>query len=278
MNDKLPTYAKQPITIRPQIPEVVVLIDEYKAAEISAALEAAKAITRVGPDNFDEANRATKAIAGLASGLEKSRKEIKAPFLAAGRAIDDAAREHAETLEAAKRRLADLVGAHLEEEERKRREEARRQREALEAAARQAAEAERLAREEEARRQREIDAAKRREEEAARKAAAEVDATKRAELEAQARIEAAAAAELESQAREEQDAMDDLLEEVAVVELPEVRERKSPPSPSATWRRLSSSTWRRYRRRSTGSRSSNSRWPTRRNSYPRASTSPDSGW
>jgi hypothetical protein len=226
MNDKLPTYAKQPTTIRPRIPEVVVLIDEDKAAEISAALEVTKSITRVGSDNFEEANRATKAIARLASGLEKSRKEIKAPFLEAGRAIDDAAREHAATLDAAKRRLADLVGAHLEEEERKRREEERRQREAIEAAARQAAEAERLAREEEERRQREIEAAKRREEEAARKAAAEADAAKRAELEAQARREAEAAAELEAKAREDQDAMEDILEEAAVVELPEVREKK----------------------------------------------------
>lgn len=216
----------EPTQIQHDAPAVIVLIDEAKSAEIAEALEDAASITSVSAENFESADAITRRIARLASDLEKSRKKVKEPFLNAGRAIDEAAREHAGRLKSAKESLAVLVGAHLEEEDRKRNEEERRQREALERAARQAEEAERLAREEEAKRQREVEAARQREEEAKRRAAAEEDAAKRAKLEEEAARQADAAARLEEQAREDEAAAEDLVDEAAVVELPAVREVK----------------------------------------------------
>lgn len=75
------------------------------------ALEMSGLIGRVSSDEDEkQAYEAQKALANLTRFCEKSRKEVKEPVLALGKAIDNAAKVFAEDLDGELRRISKLIG------------------------------------------------------------------------------------------------------------------------------------------------------------------------
>jgi len=92
---------------------------KIKSTLIHAAIEVAQIVTAEQRDN---ALVAAGNIKAHISAVEKTRKEIKEPFLQMGRAIDAAAKEHSEDLESYLKRLNNLIGSF--EDARRREQEA----------------------------------------------------------------------------------------------------------------------------------------------------------
>lgn len=75
------------------------------------ALEMSGLIGRVSSDEDEkQAYEAQKALANLTRFCEKSRKEVKEPVLALGKAIDNAAKTFVEDLDSELRRISKLIG------------------------------------------------------------------------------------------------------------------------------------------------------------------------
>lgn len=126
----------------------------------------------------DRAIDVASVIKGHLTAIEKTRKEIKEPFLRMGQAIDDCAKRHVAELATELSRLNGLVGAYNEQQ----------RREAAEALRKQQEEADRIARAAEEERKRQLaEETKRRlaEERAAAKGKELTDAQKQKQLEAQ---------------------------------------------------------------------------------------------
>lgn len=133
------------------------------------ALESSALVGRVtGPEENARAVEAQKEIHATIGAIEKARKAAKEPILDLGRAVDAAAKQFAEDLEAERSRVSRLIGDFQELEAAKVR--------AAEAAARLAAEQAERERRAELRRIAQEEAAKRAELDRAAKAAAEAAA------------------------------------------------------------------------------------------------------
>lgn len=161
------------------------------AEQIKAdALAKAKAVAQVTtPDELDVAVEARRELNDIAKGVEKTRKELKAPILKAGKDLDKLADDFIADVEKEKDRLDGHIN-HWQREQLRIAEEARKA----------AEEAQRKAEAEQARLQAELEAARRREEEAQKAA----ENAKTAAAKAKAEADAKAAREAQEAAEEKQ--------------------------------------------------------------------------
>lgn len=211
------------ITIAPKGPGFAVSIPIEAVRLKTEALEAAKIVTQV--TTGDEQKTAIAVVArlkSLSNGVEQARVEVKAPYLAAGKAIDAKAKEYAKELDEKASVIERMIGSFQQverakaEAERIRQERAKaeaedaanRERLRVEQAARESAAAEeRRVEAERARAQAELDAAEAVGKKAKAAAAAELanaeQAAKAAEAEAKAAEQASLQAEIDASEAEE---------------------------------------------------------------------------
>ena len=159
------------------------------------ALASARAITEVtDADGCTLAQAKIKTLAGLRTGVEASRKEVKKPVIDLGKRIDAMASEFVQDIDSEEHRLSGLVADYVREQQRIQREAVEAARRESERIERERQEAERKAREAEMaalRAQQDASDKSRREAEAAQRQA---EAAKREAEEARRRAEEAAKA------------------------------------------------------------------------------------
>ncbi len=110
----------------PELNRQIALTPEW-LAERDNLVTVARGIEAVtDPTSFDAAAAVLSRITTASNALEKFRKQITDPFLAAQRQIKEMADNAREALESEKERLKRISGAYIEEQRKKQAEEARR--------------------------------------------------------------------------------------------------------------------------------------------------------
>jgi hypothetical protein len=163
---------------------------EAEALKSTLLRDAAAVVTVDSPETSAAASSTLKDLASFRNTLEKSRKQVKEPILAAGRKIDGLAEEFGSAVAAEEARIKKMIEQFAAEQ-------AKARREAEERARREAAEAERK-RQEEERARLAAEEAKRRAEQA--EAAQDAEAAAKAKAEAEEAEFNAAIAKLEAEA------------------------------------------------------------------------------
>lgn len=108
------------VRIEVGIGRVLVLVDGPAARAAQDLATQADGFGEIDDSNFEAAGAIVAKLAGIEKRLETDRKHIKAPVLALGSAIDQAARDFVHPLAAAKDKLARKVGAHVKRKQEQR--------------------------------------------------------------------------------------------------------------------------------------------------------------
>jgi hypothetical protein len=106
-------------TVENTIPKVIVVADKRELEAIESTCRRADAFP-VAAENLQDADALLADITKRGRDIEAKRKELKAPVLDLGRAIDHCAKQAIEPLDAAKRSLRARIGAVQDDLERKR--------------------------------------------------------------------------------------------------------------------------------------------------------------
>jgi len=125
------------IVIRAEVPETIVVISPEVMTEISTVMHTLAGVQQVTSVEVCEGAAPTyKAGSLLLAQIEKERKAVKAPLLAAGKMVDQAAKDATEKLAAEVNRVGTLIGMFQAEQKRKAEEAKRAEEERLRRAAR----------------------------------------------------------------------------------------------------------------------------------------------
>lgn len=108
-----------PVTLHNELPADIVVISAESMAKISGAIAAAAEFTVVTEYNVKEADQAWREIQGLLRAIEVERTKWKRPLLDLGKAIDTAAKQAVEPLEAARSLLGSTINIFNAEQRRK---------------------------------------------------------------------------------------------------------------------------------------------------------------
>ncbi|WP_309386048.1 hypothetical protein [Cerasicoccus frondis] len=133
------------LVVQTKLPAEVVVIHGDVMAKVTQLREQAGALKVKDDESNTQAAIYLQDITTLGAGIEKARKQVKAPYLNAGREIDAAAAKALALIDSAKGLLKGSIADYTKQqaaEQKRREEEARKQREAEEAAKQEAEAAE----------------------------------------------------------------------------------------------------------------------------------------